>query len=272
MNLVSDDAPHSINPYTTCTALSAGWIWHTPLFGRSGNGYVYSSDFISSEDAERELRDHLGSMADGVEARHIVMRVGHNRRLWVNNCVSLGLAGGFVEPLESTGIFLIEMGLEHLTQNFPDKQFQPVFQDRYNRIMTHFYKEVLDFLVLHYCITHRTDTPFWKANHQHPAIPETLQRRMQQWGTVLPQDGDALEFGLMSDFLSYAYTSILAGMGHLPDQPAPISAYRAAPSDKTVADIQAEARYLAETLPDHYEYLYQLRLYDALRVAFAQDH
>jgi tryptophan halogenase len=271
MNIPTDDARCGINPYTTSTALQAGWVWHTPLFGRSGNGYVYCSDFISPTAAEAEFRAYLGDVAVDLEVRHIEMRTGHHRQLWVNNCVSLGLAGGFVEPLESTGIFLIEMALHHLVQNFPDKQFQSALINRYNRLMTYYYEEVRDFLVLHYCTTRRVDTPFWQVNHHHAAIPPSLQHRLAQWRTVLPNAEDALEFGPMRDFLPYACTSILAGTEYLPDQPLPLLAYQSDQATQTLTAIQTKADHLTQTLPDHYEYLRQLHLYNALRVAYLQD-
>src|SRR5262249_33546654 len=108
-----------IRPYTTAHAHSAGWSWNIPLYGRDGTGYVYSSRFIDRDEAERELREFLGPAAEKSSANHIKMRIGRCRRSWVKNCVAIGLSSGFVEPLESTGIFFIQHGIEELAKHFP---------------------------------------------------------------------------------------------------------------------------------------------------------
>lgn len=127
-----NQATTGMNPYTTATAMDAGWIWNIPLFGRNGNGYVYSDEFCSPEEAERTLRNHVAPGRDDLEANHIRMRIGRNRRSWVNNCVAIGLSSAFVEPLESTGIFFIQHGIEQLVKNFPDEHWDPALADDYN--------------------------------------------------------------------------------------------------------------------------------------------
>jgi hypothetical protein len=261
INIPTDDSTQGINPYVTATALSAGWAWNIPVFGRSGNGYVYSSDFISPEVAEREFRNHLGESAKNLEARHIRMRIGHTRRAWVKNCVSIGLAGGFIEPLESTGIFLVETGLHHLVQNFPNKEFPISFSDSYNRIMTYYYEEIRDLIVLHYCTTRRTDTPFWQANRHHSAIPDSLKMKLNQARTRLPNKENFLYLGSFGENLSYAYSCILLGMDYLPDNSHPILAYEDDFATKQVFGIiQATTEQLMRNLPDHYEFLRRLHL------------
>src|SRR5262249_21946284 len=103
--------PPQIRPYTTATAKEAGWIWEIDLFTRRGSGYVYSSRHSSSERAARVLCEHLGVNPDTAPLRHLGMRIGQRRQMWVRNCLSLGLSAGFIEPLESTGIHFIELGL-----------------------------------------------------------------------------------------------------------------------------------------------------------------
>jgi len=136
-----------INPYTTATALSAGWVWDIPLFSRTGTGYVYSSEFLAPAEAESELRVHLGERASGAECSHIPMRVGRNRNSWVKNCVAIGLSSGFVEPLESTGIFFIQHGIEELINHFPqpDVAAEPA-RTAYNRAINDCIDGVRDFL------------------------------------------------------------------------------------------------------------------------------
>jgi tryptophan halogenase len=199
-----------INPFTTATAMSSGWIWEIHLRARRGIGYVYSSRFISDEDAERELRAYIGPAANGVPARKLEMRVGRSRRPWVRNCVAIGLAAGFLEPLESTGIYLTEMGIKLLFENFPEAGHSEVLADTYNRQMAGLYDETMRFIVLHYCLTQREDTPFWRANKNHPAVPALLQEQLALWKYRLPclfDDRGGLQF-----FGHGSQLYILAGM------------------------------------------------------------
>ena len=126
-----DMRSEGIAPYTTATAMDSGWIWTIPLYGRNGVGYVYASDFCSPDEAERTVRSFVGPAADDLDANHIRMRVGRNRRSWVNNCVAIGLSSAFVEPLESTGIFFIQHGIEQLVRYFPDERWEPWLADEY---------------------------------------------------------------------------------------------------------------------------------------------
>ena len=199
-----------INPFTTATAVSNGWIWEIHLQSRRGLGHVYSSRFISDEDAERELRRHVGPAAEGVTARRLQMRVGRTRRPWVKNCIAIGLSAGFLEPLESTGIYLTEMGIKLLFENFPERAFAEELAQTYNRQMAGLFDETMRFIVLHYCLTRREDTEFWRANRHHPAIPAELQEQLALWKHRLPcsfDDRQGLQF-----FGHGSQLYVLAGM------------------------------------------------------------
>jgi tryptophan 6-halogenase len=163
LQVPSDIENDGINPYTTATAMNYGWAWNIPLYGRVGTGYVYSSAFTSKEDAETEFRNHLGPAAEGLRANHIKIRVGRTRNSWVKNCVAIGLSSGFVEPLESTGIFFIQHGIEELVSHLPGDSIDPEMVRSYNRVVAEGIDGVRDFLTLHYCTTERTDTEFWRA-------------------------------------------------------------------------------------------------------------
>ena len=203
-------ADQKINPFTLATAMSSGWIWEIQLATRRGIGYVYSSRYISDEDAERELRRYIGPSAENVKARKLEMRVGRCRRFWVRNCVAIGLAGGFLEPLESTGIYLTEMGIKLLFENFPEVEYSEPLADTYNRQMAGLYDETMRFIVLHYCLTQREDTPFWRANKYHQNVPAVLQEQLALWKYRLPclfDDRGGLQF-----FGHGSQLYILAGM------------------------------------------------------------
>ncbi len=185
-----DHFPGIIRPYTTATAQSAGWIWDTPTQTRRATGYVYASDFISDEKAEEELLAYQGNGAKSA-TRVIHFRTGQRQKVWTKNCIAIGLAGGFIEPLESTGIYLSELGAVLLAEHFPhDKAALQAMAFRYNRIMSNRYYEVLDFINLHYCLTRRQDTEFWKVVQQPEHITDRLKAKLELWRQKSPSLSD----------------------------------------------------------------------------------
>ncbi|MBW4617005.1 MAG: tryptophan 7-halogenase [Desmonostoc vinosum HA7617-LM4] len=241
-----------INSYTTATALSSGWTWNIPLVTRTSHGYVYSSKFISQAEAEVEFIKHLNGYSH--QARYIKMRVGRNRNSWVKNCVSIGLSSGFIEPLESTGIYLIEAALNHLIHNFPNRLFHQKITENYNRIMQKEYEEIRDFIIMHYCLSKREDSPFWQANKHHSAIPDTLQEKLELWREMWPYNTREI-VGL--SFPDYSYICILAGMGCFPKNSLPLLDYQDS-VEQMLLDVKNEAEKLNSTLPVHGDYLKQL--------------
>jgi hypothetical protein len=247
------------SPFTTATAMSSGWRWDIPLFHRRGVGYVYSSGFVSDQQAEDEFRRALGPAADGVELRQIRMRVGRHRRLWRKNCIAVGLAGGFIEPLESTGLDLIQKGLLTLLHCFPDRSFNPRLADIYNDRMTRYYDQLRDFIALHFCVASRRDTPYWQACAEDLKLSDALKQLMTLWreanGRIYLSGAGTLGeyFGPLS------YYCILIGMGYLPREGPPL--YGAADSTNLERDWEREstrAHQLLGLLPDHDRYLGEL--------------
>jgi tryptophan halogenase len=197
-------------PYTRATAHGAGWQWRIPLQHRTGNGHVYASDFTSDDEAERVLRANL----DGVptaEPRRLRFKAGRRVKSWAGNVVALGLAGGFLEPLESTSIHLIQTGISKLFSLFPDMRFTDVERDEYNRLMGDQYASVRDFIILHYAATTRSDTPFWR-HVGTMALPETLNRKIalfREKGRIFRYDDEL--------FAVPSWVAVLLGQGILPE-------------------------------------------------------
>ena len=253
-----DIRKEGMEPFTTATALSAGWVWKIPLYGRVGTGYVYCSDYLSKEAAERELRAHLGPAADQCIANHIKMRIGRNRNSWVKNCVAIGLASGFVEPLESTGIFFIQHGIEELVSHFPHTAIEEEMVRSYNRNVAECLDGVRDFLTLHYRASDRADTPYWRATKERIEPSTDLDERLRLWKSRLP-NGRSINPGYHG-FEFYSYSVMLLGLNHRPERSLPVLDHMD-PANALAAfkRIRGRAEHLVATLPSQYEYLTYVR-------------
>ena len=176
-----------VRPYTTATALSNGWIWDIPMQSQRSVGYVHSSHFISSEQAEREMRAYQGGDTEQLNSRHIKFSVERRHQTWQGNCIAIGLSGGFIEPLESTGLYLSDLGAVALAEHFPfDDAHISTMAFRYNRIMSNRFYEILDFINMHYCLTQRTDTEFWQEVQKPEHINDRLKAKLEYWAIKPP--------------------------------------------------------------------------------------
>ncbi|MEM1419502.1 MAG: tryptophan halogenase family protein [Pseudomonadota bacterium] len=206
--------PHAefdrLEPATRSTALKAGWSWRVPLYHRVGTGYVFSSAHATVEEATREFLDHLGMKEGEVEPRAIKMRIGRTRRPWVKNCVAIGLSSGFVEPLESTAIFAVDMAIRWLCEYFPESDFPEAVSARYNRNLRMMFEEVRDFIALHYRLSNRQDTTYWREVQDPARTPDRLEENLALWSHVLPTPRD-LETAHL--FPHDTYKAVLFGKG-----------------------------------------------------------
>jgi flavin-dependent dehydrogenase len=252
-----DMQARGIRPCTTATAQDAGWIWTIPLFGRIGTGYVYAKDYCSPDEAERTLREFVGPEAADAPANHIRMRIGRSRESWANNCVAIGLSSGFVEPLESTGIFFIHHGIEQLVKYFPGADWSPLMRERYNAAVAHVMDGVREFLVLHYRGAARDDTRYWRDAKTRP-LPDGLAERIERWQVQLPDSENV--FPYYHGLPPYSYMCILLGTGGIPVRPSPaLALIDDAAARKEFAAVRDMARHLVDTLPTQYRYFAQFR-------------
>ncbi|OJF15823.1 tryptophan halogenase [Couchioplanes caeruleus subsp. caeruleus] len=258
LRVPSDMAAEGLRPATTATAKDAGWIWTIPLFERVGTGYVYASEYATPEEAERTLREFVGPAADDVAANHIRMRIGRSQRAWVKNCVAIGLSNGFVEPLESTGIFIIQNGIEQLVKNFPvgHAETDDGLRKAYNRQAAHVMDGLREFMVLHWYASGRADNQYWKDTKTR-TIPDGLAERLEQWKVKLP-DQDSI-YPHYHGFESYSYRAIILGLGGLPVPSLPVlGKLDGTAADREFQQVADQAAALLEKLPSQYEYFAHL--------------
>jgi len=202
-------------PYTRSIAHEAGWQWRIPLQHRTGNGMVYCSKFWSRDEAEAKLRGNLeGELV--TDPRPIKFQTGTRRRHWVKNCVAVGLSSGFMEPLESTSIHLIQRSIVRFMQMFPSDGVRQPDIDEFNNQMKFEIENIRDFIILHYHVTNRTDTPFWR-HCRTMEIPESLQHRIdlfKETGRVFKVPTEL--------FGENSWTQVMLGQGLSPEQYHPI--------------------------------------------------
>lgn len=192
-------------PYTQASARRAGWHWRIPLQHRIGNGYVYSSRHSSDTAALEDLLEEIGEPL--AEPRLLRFTAGRRRRFWSRNCVALGLASGFLEPLESTSIQLVVNGLHNLLDHFPDRAFDQANIDSYNTELIEEMERIRDFLILHYCLNQRDDAPFWQ-DCRAVRLPESLAQRIELYrgtGRIRP--------GARELFTDLSWFFIFEGLG-----------------------------------------------------------
>jgi tryptophan 7-halogenase len=279
---VATAIPHSNNqvePFTSAIAMKHGWTWKTPMRGRFGSGYVFSSKFCSRDEATREFQQ-LWNLDDNQPLRQIKFRVGRSQRSWVKNCVGIGLSSCFLEPLESTGLYFIYAALYQLVKNWPSKVCEPQLRDKFNAEIDYMFDDCRDFVQMHYFTTSREDTPFWQANKYDLTISDSIKEKIELYkagksvGAVISDATDyysTFDYEFRHFWPNASYYCVLAGMGIYPNQVPPLlldNASLIAKSDTIFSDIQRQAITLAKQLPSTHEFL---NIFHASKAAQAQS-
>ncbi len=241
--------PLNIAPITRARARAAGWTWRIPLQHRIGNGYVYSSDHISHDDAEAFLRAELEGAA-AIPANRLRFRPGVAEKSWVGNCVAIGLAGGFLEPLESTSITLIQAAIEKLIELWPPAPSDPRRAQEFNRFVTGVYERIRDFIILHYSANGRTGEPLWD-HCRAMALPDTLQHRLD----FFRASGALMRYDLES-FFDASWVCMFEGFGVAPEQVSPwMARFDIGELKDVAAKLRADIAARAEAAPLHTDFL-----------------
>jgi tryptophan 7-halogenase len=242
----------ALSPYTRATAKDAGWIWRIPLQHRVGNGHVYCSSYISDADAADVLVNQLES-APMAKLNQLRFVTGKRRHQWSKNVVAIGLSAGFLEPLESTSIHLIQLAIGRLLDFLPDKDWNPMLATEYNRLMDLEYERVRDFLILHYHATQRDDTPFWNYVRNMP-IPDSLAHKLEAFrsrGIVINyRDGM---------FLDASWIAVYLGQRVIPQHGDPLGRVISDDAlETTMERLRNGCAAAARSLPSHAEFIRQI--------------
>lgn len=205
-----------IPPETKSTALSSGWAWKIPLTNRFGNGYVYSADYITPEQAETELRQHLGVLDTDVAARHLQMRVGRVEKHWEKNCVAVGLSQGFIEPLEATALALSFNAISAFIKCYEKGAYSNQYEDEFNKEINARFDGVRDYIVCHYKVNQRQDSDYWKDNAVNAHLSESLSHILHLWHKGGDFAKNMYMNNLVGSYQPKSWACLLAGYGVFP--------------------------------------------------------
>ena len=255
---IPTDPADEIPPYTHATAHAAGWIWDIPVTHRRGTGFVYSSAHMSDELAAQTFAKYLGLKDSAFAPRKIPMKIGYRKDFWSHNCVALGLAQGFVEPLEATSILLTDFSADLLSRNFPRMTEDiAVLQRHCNEVVEYTWERIIDFVQMHYLLSDRSDSQFWLDNTHSQHVSDVLQDRLARWRLAHPKKSDFFSRFDLFDVDNYLY--VLYGMKY----PTRSELYSSHERDEYQAQfemVRKASTDLVRHLPSHQDWLAKLKV------------
>lgn len=243
------DTGESVPSQTVSEALKCGWAWKIPLANRFGNGYVYSSKYLTEAEAEAELRAHIGADCEGMEARHLKMRVGRVEQHWCKNVLAVGLSQGFIEPLEATALMLVQFTIENFIADYQQACDGAVLEqqrDSFNSKVNANFEGIKDYIVAHYRSNSRLDSQYWIDNRDNKNISPRLQTIFDAWDQGLDFEATLSQFKGELNYLRPSWYCLLAGMGRFPKALSP------APAGQRVAPVD-EARLYCQQVAEKFQ-------------------
>ncbi len=245
---VQTELTTELTPYTKSIAQKAGWHWRIPLQNRVGNGHVFCDEYIDDKSA----LDSLLASVEGkllTEPRLLKFKTGKRKKIWHKNCVAIGLSAGFLEPLESTSLHLIQQGITRLLALFPDKAFSPLLEQEYNRITSAEYESIRDFLILHYCANEKKEHEFWRhcANME---LPETLQYKIDHFKAA----GHIVSLGA-DLFKNPSWLAVFIGQGIQPKQEFSLLVHKDVDHEKYLASLLKVMKETADSFPSQNDFI-----------------
>ncbi len=259
----SEECP--IASFTSSTAQTSGWIWDIGIPSRRGVGYTYSSAHISDTRAEEELRNHIIPLmgkksADAAMIRKIGLNPGHREKFWHKNCVAVGMAAGFIEPLEASALALIELSAKMISEQLPvNRQTMDIVAKRFNEKFLHRWENIVDFLKLHYVLSKRTDSDYWCDNRNETQLPEKLQEQLALWQYQTPYKYDAIHTEEMFPPASFQF--VLYGMGFMTQTPHKKRIDQSSKAESLFNDNVQKTKQLLSSLPTNRELINKIKKY-----------
>jgi len=254
-----------IASFTCSTAQTAGWIWDIGLPSRRGVGHTYSSGHITDENAEKELREYITpamgkQAAESVAIRKISIDPGHREKLWHKNCVAVGMAAGFIEPLEASALVLVELSAKMISEQLPkNRQTMDIIAKRFNTKFLHRWQNILDFLKLHYALSKREDSSYWFDNREENTLSDNLKEQLALWKYQFPYKYDAIHTEEMFPPASFQY--ILYGMGFVTEQSSNLRPTQAMEAERFFNENMARSKQLLSRSPTNRDLIAKIKKY-----------